>query len=492
MRRSLPRPLDELKIAVTFKGRSDGGPTKAVGRTSPDSVCLYEPVPGEMEAAIEVLRRHGFVVTGRGRVTLSLRGTRRQFEKAFGTRLKVMRPKDCAPTYYPPPKAAWAPAPDISQVIDDAYIQWPHVPRAVGMEVGGSTALSTQSDGPVTSAADSQPPQRAAPSLNVWADVPRLLNALPIHKAGMRGQGIRLAMIDTGFWHDHGYFKGKGLVSSVALAPGASDRGADANGHGTAMSANVFAIAPEVSFIGVKVDMGRDSLQGSGTSLLEAVQEALRHQPHVLSISLAYVLDDEVVPNGLKALEAEINAAVAAGVVVVAAAGNGVKAFPAQMPAVMAVGGAYVDAAGELRASDYAAAYQSDAYSGRNVPDFCGLVGPAPYADLIMLPVPPGSQQDFAKSAFDGTAADDGWAVMSGTSAAAPQIAGICALLLQRNPALKPATLKALIERTARDVRKGRASPYTDPAGQGLEAKGSRDGATGAGLVDAARAWSQA
>jgi len=28
-------------------------------------------------------------------------------------------------------------------------------------------------------------------------------------------------------------------------------------------------------------------------------------------------------------------------------------------------------------------------YSGRQVPDFCGLVGLLPHADYIMLPVPP-------------------------------------------------------------------------------------------------------
>jgi subtilisin family serine protease len=225
---------------------------------------------------------------------------------------------------------------------------------------------------------------------------------------------------------------------------------------------------------------------------LEALQEALRHEPHIISVSLAYVLDGQTVPNSLKALEAEINATIAAGVVVVAAAGNGVRAFPAQMPDVIAAGGAYFDDSQALRASDYSAAFRSEAYSGRDVPDLCGLVGPAPHADYIMLPVPPLSLQDQAQSAHDSTTAADGWAVMSGTSAAAPQIAGVCALLLQRNPNLKPAALKALLERTARDVRLGRASPRTDPNGIGLQASVARDSATGAGLVDAFRAWQQA
>lgn len=486
------RPSELLKIAVTFRGRSELGPTKSLGCSSPGSVRIYEPLPGEMEAAVAVLTRYGFVLTGRGRVTLSVRGTRRQFEHAFGTRLSVMRPPGCAPVLYPAPGASWNPKPDLARAIDDAYIQWPQMPGAVGLGACRTHGLVASSDGPVLAKASAQAPVRAAPFLDVWSDVPRLLNVQAIHKAGTRGRGVRVAMIDTGFFHDHAFFAGKSLSTSVALAPGASERSKDADGHGTAMSANLLAVAPEVTFVGVKVDVGADQQQGDGTSLLEALQEALRHDPQVLNFSLGYALTGGTVPNGLKALEAEINAAIAAGVVVVAAAGNGIRTFPAQMPDVLAVGGAYFDVGNALRASDFASAFLSQAYSGRNVPDFCGLVGPAPHADTIMLPVPPGSAQDRAASAHDGTTATDGWAVLSGTSAAAPQVAGICALLLQRNPQLKPAALKAVLERTARDVLLGRASPFTDPAGQGLPASAARDGATGAGLVDAFRAWQQA
>jgi subtilisin family serine protease len=82
----------------------------------------------------------------------------------------------------------------------------------------------------------------------------------------------------------------------------------------------------------------------------------------------------------------------------------------------------------------------------------------------------------------DLTAADDGWAVFSGTSAAAPQIAGVCALMLEANPALKPADVKRILCATARKVTDGSArSMGVIPS----EAPLSGADATGAGLVDA-------
>jgi hypothetical protein len=68
----------------------------------------------------------------------------------------------------------------------------------------------------------------------------------------------------------------------------------------------------------------------------------------------------------------------------------------------------------------------------------------------------------------------------------------VCALLLQKNPNLKPAEIKALLVRTAIDVRDGRASPSSDTGGAGLQAGPGADGATGAGLVNAYAAWLQA
>jgi subtilisin family serine protease len=113
-----------------------------------------------------------------------------------------------------------------------------------------------------------------------------------------------------------------------------------------------------------------------------------------------------------------------------------------------------------------------------------------PRATYIMLPLPDGCAIDADLGGApqpnkDETTANDGWAVISGTSAAAPQVAGICALLLQKRPTLLPAQVKAILRSTATDVTVG-TSAMGQPAGPGVDA------ATGSGLVHALNAWQSA
>ena len=481
---TVPRDA-ELRIAVTFKGRSNSGPTKVAARLSSASIGSFAPMPGEKERAIEALRKQGFTISGTGKMTVSMRGTAALFEHVFGTRLATftLDQNECrsAPcVYYPPEGAPWNPDPAVASLIDDAYIQWPHIYLA-------EPATNT----------NSRPPEVNYFHLDVMNDVPAKLNVPPIHRERNEGEGIRVAMIDTGFDHSHPFFVRNGFTSSVVLAPSATNRDTDPGSHGTGESANVFAIAPKATFIGIK--LGDDADPNGGASILEGFQEALKHKPHIITVSMCYDLRDadgsselKELPNGLKPLEAEIQAAIAAGIVVVFSAGNGHYAFPASMPEVLAVGGTYVAEDGAMQASDYASAFTSEIYSGRHVPDVCGLVGMLPYANYIMLPVPPGQDIDTGNAEHDGTTPGDGWAVFSGTSASAPQIAGVCALLLQKNPKLTPAEVKALLTRTAIDVRDGGANPASDPAGVGIKAGPGVDGATGSGLVDAHAAWLQA
>ncbi len=178
--------------------------------------------------------------------------------------------------------------------------------------------------------------------------------------------------------------------------------------------------------------------------------------------------------------------AVSEGIVVIFAAGNGQWGFPAQHPDAIAVGGVYKHLEGSLKglleASNYASSFVSPVYLGRQVPDICGLVGQLPYGAYIRLPVPPGSQADRDRSADgDGTLPSDGWAVFSGTSAAAPQIAGICALLKQVDPNLSPDRVKQILQQTAIDVAEG----FSNPSTGGASARAGVDLATGYGLADA-------
>jgi subtilisin family serine protease len=323
--------------------------------------------------------------------------------------------------------------------------------------------------------------------LRVPGDVAMLTNASATHRrvtpAGARATGadVRVAMLDTGFFV-HPYFTMHGYrLNPIAAADATPPATADTVGHGTAEVANIFACAPDAQVFGVKM----------GANPVLSFDRAMAMAPRVISCSWGYHLPGvAVLPPALVPLRLRILSVVAAGVTVVFSAGNGHVGFPGMMPEVISVGGVHADQNVALRASDYASSFMSLIYPGRQVPDFCGLVGMRPRATYIMLPLPRGCDIDTDLGGApqpnkDETAPNDGWAVISGTSAAAPQVAGLCALLLQKRPTLTPAQIKAVLRATATDVTVG-VSAMGQAAGPGV------DPATGSGLVHALRAWTVA
>jgi subtilisin family serine protease len=186
------------------------------------------------------------------------------------------------------------------------------------------------------------------------------------------------------------------------------------------------------------------------------------------------------------AIKVEIQDAIEQGILVVFSAGNGQFSVESQVPGVFAAGGVFAEADGNLRASDYASGYQSPWFNEVIVPSACGLVGLLPRAQYLMLPVPPGCELDQVESQpsdddlnGDSTLNNDGWALFSGTSAAAPPIAGAAAILLGAMPRLKPAKIVEALSRTAVDVVVGHNHPrFNNSATPGP------DLATGTGLID--------
>lgn len=473
-------PSDVLNIEVTLVPPPGGlSVVKASERPMLDNLERFYIPSGRIVQATDALARLGFQVTAIGRTALSVRGTRRLFTETFGTELSVFsQPFQAGDRgavqqfYYPPEGANWNVPDDLRGLIDDAYIQWPPI----------------YFESPL-------PPRIGYHHLRVPGDMSLIMNADRVHREGMTGRGVRVAMVDTGFYTDHPYFQQRDYNMAVVLAPGATDATRDGNGHGTAECANVLAIAPDVQFIGVKLE--NEQNPNLGASVAEGFKTAVAQHPDIITVSLGFDLvisgtrqHLSVLPNGLKPLEAEIKAAVQAGIIVIFAAGNGHVAFPGMMPEVISAGGTYVDESLERQASDYASAFESRIYPGRHVPDVTGLVGlVANNGAYIMLPLQPGCAIDRDDS--DETSATDGWAVISGTSAAAPQLAGVCALLKQKNPGLTPLDVKQLLQRTARDVRRGNANPASNN-GTAINAGPGNDGATGHGLVNAFAAWRQA
>jgi subtilisin family serine protease len=310
--------------------------------------------------------------------------------------------------------------------------------------------------------------------LDVPAGVAAQLHADGLHATDVTGAGVRLTMVDTG-WYRHPYFTHRNYQSKVVLGPGTSDPDNDDSGHGTGESANAFAVAPAIDFTMVKMDF--DNCAGAFNAAVDQSPA-----PDIISCSWGDDVKQGPLSAARKVLEAAVALAVANGIIVVFAAGNGQFGFPGQHPDMLTVGGVFIGQDGSMKAADYASGYASRIYPDRGVPDVSGLCGMRPGARYLMLPVQPGCDEDRSNAAAgDGTEPDDGWAAFSGTSAAAPQIAGVCALMKQVNPALTPAEARDVLARTARDITEGNAHPRT-----GSQHAGSlRDLATGYGLVDA-------
>ncbi|MCC5900124.1 MAG: S8 family serine peptidase [Phormidium sp. BM_Day4_Bin.17] len=331
------------------------------------------------------------------------------------------------------------------------------------------------------------PPSVRQTYLQVPDGLAQALNAQSLHEQGICGQGTHVVMVDTG-WYRHPYFAQHNYHVDVKLAPGSDSPDWDHHGHGTGESANLLAIAPQTQLTVVKADV---ALKGKfrNVNSIAAFRTAAHLRPDIISCSWGTDIRYPPISAYNRLLAATVVDAIHEGIIVVFAAGNGHWGFPAQHPNVLSVGGVYLHLdgplKGQLEASNYASAFNSPLYPKRGVPDVCGLVGQRPDASYIMLPVPPGSRIDKNRAlAGDETESNDGWAAFSGTSAAAPQIAGICALIRQMAPRLSPFQVKEILQKTARDVQSGGCHP----AAGGYRSQPGFDLATGAGLADAGSA----
>ncbi|MCX4452468.1 S8 family serine peptidase [Streptomyces sp. NBC_01340] len=334
------------------------------------------------------------------------------------------------------------------------------------------------------------PPRVARFHLEVPGDVARLLGATKAHEHGETGRGVQVAMVDTGQFR-HPFFAAQSyrVAPTVVLVPGADPR-EDPVGHGTGESANIFAVAP-----GATLHPYRASDQaGHLTAAMAAILRAKSDHPQVLTNSWGGDIR-RFPPLGSPAQTdvmwgMEILDAVEQGIVVVFSAGNGQFSIEPQVPGVISAGGVFAGPDGKLQASNYASGYISPWVQGVVVPKVSGLVGMLPRAQYLMLPVPPGCEIDVAESrqapgdtTTDTTSDHDGWALFSGTSAAAPQLAGAVAVLLGARPGLTPAQVAEALTVTATDITTGSCNPRFRN-----QARPGPDEATGAGLVNVSAA----
>ncbi len=150
--------------------------------------------------------------------------------------------------------------------------------------------------------------------------------------AGVRpGEGIRVAVIDSGVHANHPHIEG--VAGGVAIGPGGalSDDFVDRIGHGTAVMAAIKDHAPAASCYAVRIFDSR--LTASAATLIAALDWAVDARVHLVNLSLG-----SSNPSHEKAFAGAVARANAAGVVIVAARDDeGVWWLPGRLPGVVQV-----------------------------------------------------------------------------------------------------------------------------------------------------------
>jgi subtilisin family serine protease len=470
---SSAKPVMPDVIYAQASPRSVGGVSMFEAQHQIDSETVENFVSEESrsEAAVEMLEQAGFEILQVSEYTINIAGSRATYDAAFNTKLYV----ESRPAIKELGKE------DLAEFIDSPSSDLPGLIATEGTPFEDILEGVAIEEPRYYMGPNFNPPLKQYWHLHPPGDLSAALNADRAHRAGLTGRGIKVAMVDSG-WFRHPYFTVRGYnVANAILGPGAVSPLTDESGHGTGESANIFAVAPDVQLLPVKM---------SFTNSIGAFNAAVGLGPHIITCSWGSSTNGPLSAADM-ALATAIASAVAAGIIVVFSAGNGHFGFPGQHPDVISAGGVFMRPDETLTASDYASGFASMIYAGRKCPDLSGLVGMKPKAIYIMLPVQPGDDIDATPPPLglsggtfpngDQTGTNDGWGAFSGTSAAAPQLAGAAAIVKQACPKLKPFDVRDVLMKTARDVTTG-TNNNGNTAGPGF------DLATGAGLVDVHKA----
>ena len=301
----------------------------------------------------------------------------------------------------------------------------------------------------------------------------------PPRVVGYDGDGVYVGVIDTGLpFNWRAYFPEERIAVEFArsFAGGGGNRGTvssqperwerDTHGHGITVTSVILGfrynlldpvlpatfngVAPKATVIPAKVFTERGDVWASVIARAVAyltdlkINGALGNSPLVINMSLGG-FDEDVL------MRAAIDYAIAHGVVVVAAAGNDADAgmvFPGRYAPVISAGATGL--VGEFPPNDptFIQWILNDVAEGD--PSQHGIVPfsawELPGQDLDVLA--PGFAVPVAGLVGGGIGLVD-YSLAGGTSFASPHVAGIAALMLQKNPGLTAAQIEEILENTA-------------------------------------------
>ncbi|MHA1743657.1 MAG: S8 family serine peptidase, partial [Candidatus Heimdallarchaeota archaeon] len=257
-------------------------------------------------------------------------------------------------------------------------------------------------------------------------------NAVDVVTGNVAGQGVKVAIIDTGIDYTHPDLDDVYAGGYDFVADDSDPK--DENGHGTHCAGivaaedngeGVIGVAPKTSLYAVRALDAYGS--GSVSDIVAGIDWCINNDMDVISMSLGSSSPDST-------LEDAVNRAYNAGIVVVAASGNDGKnaiSYPAKYANAIAVGA--ID-------------------SNHNLASFSNY-GPeqevvAPGVDIYSTM--PTYTVTLNSWWYGGLSKN--YDQMSGTSMATPMVAGVCALILSANPNLSPGEVRNILHDTAVDL----------------------------------------
>jgi len=285
---------------------------------------------------------------------------------------------------------------------------------------------------------------------------------------GVTGAGVRVAVLDTGIDYDHpDLFGNIDFAASATFVPGTTGF-IDDEGHGTHVAGIIAAVdydwgsigvAPDATLIGVKVLDSTGS--GDFSWVLNGIIHAVVQQTDIINMSLSGTLRKSGEAPYYTARDAAqlhslfnkiTNWAASQGVLIVTSAGNdsmdynhngNLVTLPAEASGCIAV-----SATGPvgLTAFDTPASYTNYGISA--------IFVAAPGGDFRLYPAD-GWHLDMVFSTYPG-----GWAWMAGTSQAAPNAAGVAALILSKYGPMNVGRLRNHLAQTADDLGKPGKDAY--------------------------------
>jgi serine protease AprX len=266
------------------------------------------------------------------------------------------------------------------------------------------------------------------------------------------GKGVTVAVLDSGVRENHADLSSG--VSAVLINPRATGRN-DKHGHGTHVVGTIkgkdslgryMGVAPDANIVSIQIadDAGMTREADLIRGLQWVNQNKTARNIRVVNLSLNGALPSSYKTNPICAA---VETLMERGVVVIVASGNrgdvvnAVQYAPANDPFVISVGA--LDNNDTVASTDDSLA----TFSSRGT-TLDGHAKPEIVAPGRKIVAPLSSNSSTLAAQFPDRIVDSRYIRLSGTSMAAPVVAGVVALLLERFPSLTPNQVKWLLTQT--------------------------------------------